>query len=151
MLVRLDPRLEDAICVVYPARIPLQAKEHLARRGGAVHAVFRRVSDASPRDLAALRRKGRRRVLHWWHAYKGALRVSSPARWSLWTWLRKQARGAGRAGLRRKKSTFLVSMDARRHVGGRKGRTSDIGELGHDAVKRRHLAPSAATRASASH
>lgn len=38
MLIRLHPSLQYALCVVYPAGIPLQAEEHLARRGRAVHA-----------------------------------------------------------------------------------------------------------------
>lgn len=42
--------------------------------------------------------------------YKGDRRLSSPARWSLWTWLRKQASGGGVPARARKKSTATVSM-----------------------------------------
>ena len=107
MLVRLHPRLDDALCVVDPAWIPLQAEEHLARRGGAVHAgCFRGLAARVPE----LRNIGTEKVEKFQagsRAYNGALRVSRPARWSLWTWLRKQARGGGRAGLWRKKSTWF--------------------------------------------
>lgn len=37
MLVCLDPRLEDALCVIYPAGISLQAEKHFTRGRRAVH------------------------------------------------------------------------------------------------------------------
>lgn len=94
MLIRLHPRLENALCVIDPAGISLQAEKHFARGLGTVHAERSRLSVERRKEDP----KGR-------GAYNGALRVSRPARWSLWTWLRKQARGGGRAGLWRKKST----------------------------------------------
>lgn len=55
--------------------------------------------------------------------HKGERKVSSPARWSLWTWLRKHAKGESSTGLRRKKSTVdnhvRVSQAKQTYIDGR--------------------------------
>ena len=91
MAISLHASLQDPVGVVDAARVSLETEEHLPGRGRAVDAV------QSVRSLP--HQVGQH------SSYKGERRLSSPARWSLWMWLKKHAKGGRRAGCARKKST----------------------------------------------
>lgn len=92
MAVSLDAGLENPVSIVDPAGVPLQAEKHLSCCSRAV--------DATSLSEWAARREASRSGL-----YNGDRRLSKPARWSLWMWLKKHARGGRRSGCERKKST----------------------------------------------
>ena len=59
------------------------------------------------------------RTVAGYNAHKGDLSESRPARWSLWTWLKKHAKGRRALGLWRKKSTAaMVSWAGGEELGG---------------------------------
>jgi hypothetical protein len=104
--IPLSACLQKTVGIVDAARISLEAKEHLPCCGRAVDTVLhvREARDTYtflPRFSAG--------------PYKGERRLSRPARWSLWMWLRKHASGGRSSGCERKKSTSLLvsAMNAR--------------------------------------
>lgn len=121
VLVRLLAGFQDTSGVVDTTGIALQTEENLSRCRRAVDA-----SSVSDSHTAA--RGG--------SAYKGERRLSSPARWSLWTWLRKHANSGDKSACLRKKSTGARSAVSESLQEARL--TLDVWELGDEAIEGGH-------------